>query len=122
MLLAGLDPILQVGIARALYDGGAEVIGDDADPDADTLVLRAGDLAPNAIVLGEVPSATPGLGARLREAVPLATIVLWRSDAHVVAVLVPGESAARVTPAPTAEQLSRELFGYSGKGATCPST
>ena len=124
MLLGGLDPIFEVGIARALGDGGADVIA-DGRRGADGLVSQASDRAPDAIVLGDGPGSTPDLGARLRVAAPRATIVLWRKDAHMVALLAPGAGAPRMVPAPTAhtaDQLLIELFGPSGKGATCPST
>jgi hypothetical protein len=121
VLLGGLDPIFEVGIARALGEGGADVIS-DAHRGADGLVLQATDSHPDAIVLGDGPECTPDLGARLRAAAPAATIVLWRSDATTVALLTPGADAPRMMPAPTADQLLVELFGYSGKGASCPST
>lgn len=120
MLLAGLDPIFQVGIARALSDSGADVLGDPHET-VDALLQHASSSRPDAIVLGDVPSSGPDLSARLRVAAPGATIVLWRTDAQMVAVLVPDEEA-RVMPAPTAAELSNELFGHSGKGETCPST
>jgi hypothetical protein len=121
VLLGGLDPIFEVGIARALGEGGAEVIS-DAHRGADGLVLQATDSHPDAIVLGDGPDCTPDLGARLRAAAPSATIVLWRSDATTVALIAPGAEAPRMMPAPTADQLLVELFGYSEKGASCPST
>jgi hypothetical protein len=121
VLLAGLDPIFQVGMVRALTDGGADVL-DGNLPNPDALVRRAAECGPDAIVVGDGPNSAPDLGARLRAAAPGATLVLWRTDARVVAVLVPGADSPRVRRAPTAEELSRELFGPSGKGETCPST
>jgi hypothetical protein len=121
VLLAGLSPILQVGIERALVDGGATVLdGELADPDA--LVRRAGESSPDAIVLGDGSSGSLELGARLRAAAPGTTLVLWRTDASVVAVLGPHSDSARVIPAPTAEELMNELFARAGKGETCPNT
>jgi hypothetical protein len=121
VLLGGLDPIFEVGIARALGERGADVIGDDR-AGADGLVLQATDACPDAIVLGDGPGSAPDLGARLRAAVPAATIVLWPSDARMVALIAPGADPPRVLRAPTPDQLLTELFGTSGKGATCPST
>jgi hypothetical protein len=120
-MLGGLDPIFELGIARALGEGGAKVIS-DAHQGADALVLRATDSCPDAIVLGDGPGSAPDLGSRLRAAAPQAMIVLWRSDATTVALLTPGANTPRMMPAPTADQLLIELFGYSGKGASCPST
>ena len=121
VLVVGLDPIFQVGMARALADGGAEVI-DETHPNPDALVRRVAERVPDAIVLGDGLSSHPDLSARLRAAAPGATLMLWRTNSRVVAVLAPGVDAPRVVPAPTAGELSDELFGRPGKGETCPST
>ena len=121
VLLAGLDSIFQVGVARALTDGGADVL-DEALPSADALVRRAAERSPDAIVFGDGLTSAMELGARLRVAAPDATLVLWRAKASVVAVLEPGVASPRVMPAPTAAELSNELFGPSVKGETWPST
>lgn len=121
VLLGGLDPIFELGIARALGEGGADVIS-DAHHGADALVLQAADSHPDAIVLGDGPGTAPDLRDRLRVAAPAATIVLWRNDATRIALLAPEPADARLIPAPTPDQLLIELFGDSGKGASCPST
>jgi hypothetical protein len=121
VLLAGLDPIFQVGIERALVDGGADVLP-DIHTTADALVEQAATSCPDAIVLGDAPGSHPDLGSRMRAAAPAATIVLWGTDARMVAVLVPDAESPRLMPAPSAADLSKELFGHSGKGETCPST
>jgi hypothetical protein len=117
VLLGALDPILRVGIARALVDGGAAV---DHATEADALVARAAQSLPDAVVVGPRPS---GLSARLRVAAPAATVVVWRGEEEVIEVLTPGTSAPRVVPAPAAERLHGELFGRgSNEGGTCPVT
>jgi hypothetical protein len=121
VLLAGLDSIFQVGVARALADGGAEVL-DETLSNADALVRRAAERSPDAIVFGDGLISAAELGARLRVAAPAATLVLWRADASAVAVFEPGVDSPRVMPAPTAAELSNELFGPSAKGETWPST
>jgi hypothetical protein len=118
VLVVGLDPIFQVGMVRALTDGGAEVL-EETHPNPDALVRRAADSGPDAIVLGDGLSSAPDLSSRLRAAAPGATLMLWRTDSRAVAVLVPGVDAPRVMPAPTAAELSNELFGRPGKGETC---
>ena len=118
VLLGALDPILRVGIARALVEGGAAVV--DHATEADALVARAAESRPDAVVVGPTPS---GLTARLRVAAPAATVVVWRGDDEVIEVLAPGTSAPRVVPAPAAERLHRELFGRGPtEGGTCPAT
>jgi hypothetical protein len=121
VLLIGLDPMVQVGMARALVEGGAELL-DEPHPNPDALVRGVAESGPDAIVLGGGLSGVPDLSARLRAAAPGATLMLWRTDARVVAVLAPGADSPRVIPAPTEAELQSELFGPAGKGETCPST
>lgn len=117
VLLGALDPILRVGIARALMEGGAAVV--DHATEADALVARAAESLPDAVVVGPAP----GLSARLRVAAPAATVVVWRGDEEVIEVLTPGTSAPRVVPAPAAECLHGELFGRrNNEGGSCPLT
>jgi CheY-like chemotaxis protein len=119
VLVAGLDPIFQVGIVRVLADGGAEVF-EETDSNPDALVRWTAERGPNAIVLGDGLGGAPGLSTRLRAAAPAATLMLWRTNARVVSVLAPGVDAPRVIPAPTASELSGELFGRADQGETCP--
>jgi hypothetical protein len=121
VLLIGLDPMVRVGMARALAQGGAELL-DETHPNPDALVRRVAESGPDAIVLGGGLSGVPALSARLRAVAPGATFMLWRTDSRMVAVLAPGAGSPRVIPAPTEAELSNELFGHSGKGETCPST
>jgi DNA-binding NarL/FixJ family response regulator len=118
VLLGALDPILRVGIARALVEGGAAVV--DHAAEADALVARAAECLPDAVVVGPTPS---GLSKRLRMAAPAAMVVVWRGDEEIIEVLTPGTSAPRVVPAPAAELLHGELFGRgTNEGGTCPAT
>jgi hypothetical protein len=118
VLLGALDPILRMGIARALVEGGDAVV--DHASEADALVARAAESRPDAVVVGPKPS---GLSARLRLAASAATVVVWRGDEEVIEVLAPGTSAPRVVPAPAAERLHGELFGRrTSEGGTCPAT
>jgi AmiR/NasT family two-component response regulator len=107
VLLGALDPILQIGVARALLDAGVCVIDGTASDDA--LVERAASSDPDAVVLSAAASG-PGLQARLRVAAPGATLVIWR-DAEQIEVFTPRASTPRVMPAPAADQLARVLFG-----------
>jgi hypothetical protein len=116
VLLAGLDPIFRLGIVRALEESGADVLDGPAWPD--DLVRRASEAAPDAIVLGDLVRETSVIMTRLRAAAPAATLVLWRMDAQMVAVLAPGSDTPRVMPASSAAELSRELLGRTGEGAS----
>jgi hypothetical protein len=118
VLLGALDPILSVGITRALQEGGAAVV--DHAGEVDTLVALAAASLPDAVVVGPSPS---GLTERLRLAAPAAMVVVWRGDEELIEVLAPGTSAPRVMPAPAAERLHGELFGGgTSEGGSCPAT
>lgn len=121
VLVTGLEPMVRVGIARALADGGADVL-DHTRSSPDALVRAAAESGPDAIVLGDRAWSDHDLGARLRAAAPGATFVSWHAGADAVAVLAPGTELPRVMPAPTAAELSDELLGRAGKGESCPST
>jgi len=119
ILLAGLDPILELGMARTLIDGGAVVV-QAASPDVSALARNADEERPDAIVIGDGGAHPRDTAARLRAAAPDATLVLWPKDTDAVAVMAPGEESPRLMPVTAAEELFRELFGPKGEG--CPPT
>jgi hypothetical protein len=117
-----LDPILRVGIVRALIEGGANVV--DGAESADGLVERAATLAPAAVVLGAAAGGDGGedLRARLRIAAPDATLVIWR-NAEQIEVLRPRARTPRVMSAPVAERLAAAVLGDADEeGGPCPAT
>jgi DNA-binding NarL/FixJ family response regulator len=123
VLLGTLDPILRLGIVRALLDDGVSVI--DGAEAADALVERAAQHAPDAVVLGAAAGGARGaeLRARLRSAAPGATLVVWRNDAELIEVLPPGASTPRVMSPPSADRLALELLGGGNEeGGPCPAT
>ena len=123
VLLGALDPILRLGIVRALLEDGVNVI--DGAVTADALVERAAESAPDAVVLGAAAGGARGaeLRARLRSAAPGATLVVWRNDAELIEVLAPGASTPRVMSAPSAETLASELLSVADdEGGPCPTT
>lgn len=122
ILLAGLDPIFGVGMARALAEAGAEIV-DAGSSDAASLVRAAIETQPRAIILGDDSAVAQQTGDRLRIAAPGAVLVLWRHDADNVGVLGPGDRRLRHVAAPAPEALCRELFRRDPfKGETCRPT
>jgi hypothetical protein len=116
VLLGSLDPIVRVGIERALTERGVAVLRAVAGGDA--LVAEAAANAPNAIVVG---NQLAGLSGRLRRAAPGATVVVWRGHVEIIEVHEPGHDAPRIVPAPAAEGLCGELFGpRPSEGEACP--
>jgi CheY-like chemotaxis protein len=122
VLMGTLDPILRVGVVRALLEGGASVI--DGTDGTDALVERAARLAPDAVVLGAAAGGADGaeLRERLRTAAPRATLVVWR-DAEQIEVLRPWASTPRVMSAPVPERLAAAVLGGADEeGGPCPAT
>jgi hypothetical protein len=118
VLLGPLEPMVRVGIERALTDRGVAVL--PAAAGAEALVAEAAANAPNAIVVG---NQLAGLSGRLRRAAPGATVVVWRGHVEIIEVHEPGHDRPRIVPAPAAEGLCGELFGpRPSEGEACPIT
>jgi hypothetical protein len=114
VLLGPLDPMVRVGIERALTDRGVVIVG--AMAGAEALVAEAVANAPNAIIVG---NQVADLSGRLRRAAPAATVVVWRGHVEIIEVHKPG-LAPRIVPAPAAEGLCGELFGpRPSEGEAC---
>jgi AmiR/NasT family two-component response regulator len=107
VLLGNLDPVLTLGMTAVLEDDGVDVVG--AEPRAAALVLMAGRLRPDAVVLDLEQPASHELSARVRAASPETTVVLWTRDEAVMEVVDPGASEPRrvFTPVP---ELRSELM------------
>lgn len=107
VLLAHLDPMVRVGLVRALDEQGIDVLGEERDEDA--LLLTAELAVPDAIVLGSDGDGAPALGARLRGVVPSAKLILLQRDESGSEVLDPGSRKPRAMCSPMSEALVREL-------------
>jgi DNA-binding NarL/FixJ family response regulator len=105
VLLGNLEPIVRLGMAVVLEENGIEVIGEEVRPQP--LVLLAGRLRPDAVVLDLHHRDSRELAARLRAASPETTVVLWTRDEDVM------EVGARRIVSPTPEDLSAVLRGRS---------
>ena len=104
VLLGGLEPIVRIGMTAVLGEEGMEVVGAEQRPRA--LLLVAERLQPDAVVLGV---GSRDLVARVREACPHATVVLWTRDEEVMEVVGPGSGEARRVDAPLPEDLCGAL-------------
>ena len=105
VLLGNLEPIVALGMAGVLEEQGFEVIGSEARPQP--LVLLAGRLRPDAVILDLHYPDSRALAGRVRAASPETTVVLWTRDEDVM------EVAARRISSPTPEDLSEALRGRS---------
>jgi DNA-binding NarL/FixJ family response regulator len=80
--------MVRLGMTDLLGEDGVEVIGAETRPQA--LLLLAGRLQPDAIVLDLGDAASRPLADRVRAAAPGATVVLWARDEDAVEILEPG--------------------------------
>jgi DNA-binding NarL/FixJ family response regulator len=108
VLLGNLDPVVTLGMTAVLEDDGIDVVGEE--PRAAALVLMAGRLRPDAVVLDLEHAASHELSERVRAASPETTVVFWTRDEEVMEVVDPGASTPRRVFTPVPEELRSELM------------
>jgi DNA-binding NarL/FixJ family response regulator len=107
VLLGNLEPMVRLGMIDVLQEEGIEVIGEEER--AQALILMAGRLQPDAVVLDLLDRSSRELGERVRTASPETKVVLWSRDEDVMEVLDPGSTTPRRYFAAVPEELRREL-------------
>ena len=105
VLLGNLDPIMVVGMARVLEEGGARVIGQEAHPSQ--IVSSAGRMRPDVVVLERKGSHE--LGLRVQRVSPDTKVILCDRDEEAMEVLDPGSPTSRVLAVAPSEGLRTEL-------------
>jgi len=108
VLLGNLEPVVKLGMTVVLEEDGIDVIGEESRPAA--LVLLAGRLRPDAVLLGLEQAESRELSERVRAASPETTVVLWARDEDVMEVAGPGASEPRRVFTPVPEELRSELM------------
>jgi DNA-binding NarL/FixJ family response regulator len=108
VLLGNLEPVVKLGMTAVLEEDGIDVIGEESRPAA--LVLMAGQLRPDAVVLDLEQTASRELSDRVRAASPETTVVFWARDEDVMEVVDPGASEPRRVFTPVPEELRSELM------------
>jgi DNA-binding NarL/FixJ family response regulator len=108
VLLGNLEPVVKLGMTAVLEEDGIDVVGEESRPAA--LVLMAGHLRPDAVVLGLEQAASRELSDRVRAAAPDATVVIWARDEDVMEIVDPGASEPRRVFEPKPEELCSELM------------
>jgi DNA-binding NarL/FixJ family response regulator len=108
VLLGNLEPMVRLGMTTVLEEDGIDVVGEETRPAA--LVLMAGHLRPDAVVLDLGRPTSRELGDRVRAASPETTVVFWARDEDVMEVVDPGASEPRRVFTPVAEELCSELM------------
>ena len=107
VLLGNLEPIVGLGMTVVLEEDGVDVIGEEVRSAA--LVLMAGELRPDAVVLDLEQATSRELGDRVRAASPDTTVVFWARDEDVMEIVDPGASKPRRVFTPDPEELRRAL-------------
>jgi DNA-binding NarL/FixJ family response regulator len=107
VLLGNLEPMVRLGMIDVLAEYGAEVIGEEERPQA--LVLMAGRVRPDAVVLDLLQPSSRELTERVRLASPGTKVILWDRDEDAMEVLDPGAVTARRFFSALPEVLRREL-------------
>ena len=107
VLLGNLEPMVRLGMIDVLQEDGVEVIGEEELPHA--LVLMAGRLRPDAVVLDLLQASSRELGERVRTASPETTVILWARDEHAMEVMDPRARSPRRFFSAVPEELRREL-------------
>jgi DNA-binding NarL/FixJ family response regulator len=108
VLLGNLEPVVLLGMNAVLMEDGIDVVGEEGRPAA--LVLMAGRMRPDAVVLDLGQAASRELGDRVRAVCPETTVVLWARDEDVMEVVEPGAGEARRVFSPLPEELRSELM------------
>ena len=108
VLLGNLDPVVALGMTTVLKEEGIDVVGEEPLPAA--LVLMAGHLRPDAVVLDLGRHASRELSERVRAASPETTVVFWTRDEQVMEVVDPGASEPRRVFTPVPQELRSELM------------
>ena len=112
VLLGPLEPMVRLGMTEVLREGGVEVIGHEER--SETLVLMAGRLRPDAVVLDLLERSARELAERVRAAAPDVKVVLWARDEDAMEVLDPGAGSPRRFVSALADELRSELCGVPG--------
>ena len=107
VLLGNLEPMVRLGMIDVLSEDGVEVVGEEERPQA--LVLMAGRLRPDAVVLDLHHGSSRELGDRVRTASPETKVILWARDEDAMEILDPGSTTPRRYFTAVPEELRSEL-------------
>jgi DNA-binding NarL/FixJ family response regulator len=107
VLLGNLEPMVRLGMIDVLREDGVEVVGEEERPQA--LLLMAGRLRPDAVVLDLLARSSRELCDRVREAAPETKVILWARDEDAMEILDPGATTPRRYFTAVPEELRMEL-------------
>jgi DNA-binding NarL/FixJ family response regulator len=99
--------MVRLGMIDVLEEDGIEVIGTEQRPQA--LVLMAGRMRPDVVVLDLLDRSSRELGERVCTASPETKVILWTRDEDAMEVLDPGATTPRRFFTAVPEELRNEL-------------
>jgi DNA-binding NarL/FixJ family response regulator len=108
VLLGALEPMVCMGMNAVLREDGIEILGQEARPAA--LLLMAGRLRPDAVLLDIARADSRELSDRVRLASPETTVILWARDEDTMEVFDPGSPTPRRFHSELPEELRGELI------------
>jgi DNA-binding NarL/FixJ family response regulator len=106
VLLGNLEPMMRVGVSRALA-GEVEVVAEDSSPQA--IVAHAQRLRPDAVVLDLSARGSRELGEDVRAVAPQAKVILLANDESRMEILGPDGSEPRRIDTAVSDALLSEL-------------
>jgi DNA-binding NarL/FixJ family response regulator len=107
VVLAGLEPVVALGLRRALLNAGVDSTIESGGPSE--VAALAGRLQPHAVVLGLESRSSIALRSRIRRAAPDAKVLLLSREEDIVEVLDAGAERPRWISDAVAERLAGEL-------------
>jgi DNA-binding NarL/FixJ family response regulator len=107
VLLGNLEPLVRLRMMDVLSEDGLELLGEEQRPAA--LVLMAGRLRPDVVVLDLLERSSRELSERVRMASPDTKVILWARDEDAMEVLDPGATTPRRIFDAVPEELRSEL-------------
>jgi AmiR/NasT family two-component response regulator len=113
ILLGNLRPILRLGLVAMLTEAGMDVVAQEQR--AHRIISETGRLRPDAVVLDRDDGQSRTLSARVRQASPNTTVILWARDESLIEVLEPGSDTERVLSPAVSEDLRSELARSSSE-------
>jgi AmiR/NasT family two-component response regulator len=111
VLVGNLEPVVRLGMVRALEESGCEVVGDGL-LDVRDIVVQAGRLRPDAVVLDLDDRAVQEIGRQVQSASPGSKLILWARHEDVMEVVDPGATSPRLIVDAVPEELHRELSSW----------
>ena len=123
MLIAGLEPVVALGLRRALLETGIDARIEWGSPSEVAAV--AGRLQPFAVVLGLEPQSARPLRMQIRHAAPDAKVLLLARDEDDLEILDPGAEEPRRIREAISHRLASELRHPSIaplRSSACPIT